>query len=449
VARASQKHPSCRSRTQVALPARLVQGTSIVSRIARASFEAGNTTGSMASKQRWGIISLVFLATVINYLDRQTLSVVAPVITEQFHMSNVAYSRVIFAFMLAYTVMNGVSGPMIDRLGTKLGYAIFIAWWSIAAMLHALARGAFSLGVCRFVLGMGEAGNWPAAVKVVAEWFPPKERALASGIFNSGSSIGAVVAAPLVAWVVLQAGWRSAFLMVGGAGLIWVLIWMLVYHTPIDVRTEVASQPIAVWKLLRTRWVCTFTASKIFSDPVWYFYIFWFPQYLKSARGFDIAAIGKFAWIPFFTAGLGNLLGGACAAALLNRGAPVAWARKISVTFFAVLMTSAIPAVLVANVFISIALISTATLGYTGALSNMLAMPADRFPKNSVGSIWGIASMGAGFGGMVFSLVTGWVVDHYSYVPAFIGFGILPLISAAIIWTLPNVSGAQAEEVKF
>jgi ACS family hexuronate transporter-like MFS transporter len=317
------------------------------------------------------MISLVFLATVINYLDRQTLSVVAPVITEQFHMSNVAYSRVIFAFMLAYTVMNGVSGPMVDRLGTKLGYALCIAWWSIAAMLHSLARGAFSLGVFRFLMGMGEAGNWPAGVKVVAEWFPPKERALASGIFNSGSSIGAVVAPPLVAWIILQSGWRSAFLMVGGAGLIWLLIWSLVYYTPANARTEGGNQPISVWKLLRTRWVCTFTVSKIFSDPAWYFYIFWFPQYLKSVRGFDIASIGKFAWIPFLTADAGNLIGGACSAALLNRGVPVAWARKISVMFFATLMTSAIPAVLVSNVFLSIALISTATLGYTGALSNI------------------------------------------------------------------------------
>ena len=168
-----------------------------------------------APKQRWVMIGLVFLATVINYLNRQTLSVVAPVITEQFHMSNVDYSRVVFAFMLAYTVMNGVSGPMVDRLGTKLGYAVCMAWWSIATMLHAFARGVFSLGVYRFLLGMGEAGNWPAGVKVVAEWFPPKERALASGIFNSGSSIGAVAAPPLVAWVILRSGWRSSFLVVG------------------------------------------------------------------------------------------------------------------------------------------------------------------------------------------------------------------------------------------
>ena len=384
------------------------------------------------------MIALVFFATVINYLDRQTLSVVAPVITEQFHMSNVDYSRVVFAFMLAYTVMNGVSGPMVDRLGTKLGYAVCIAWWSAAAMLHSLARGAFSLGAFRFLLGMGEAGNWPAGVKVVAEWFPPKERALASGIFNSGSSIGAVVAPPLVAWIVLQSGWRNAFLVVGGAGLVWLLAWLLIYSTPPNIRTEAAEPPVPVRHLLRSRWVRMFTASKVFSDPVWYFYIFWFPQYLTKARGFDLVSIGKYAWIPFLTADAGNLIGGAAAAFLLNRGVPVARARKVAVLFFAALMTSAIPAVLVESAFLSIALISAATLGYTGALANMLSMPADGFPKNTVGSIWGIASMGAGFGGMVFSLATGWVVDHYSYVPVFIGFGILPLIAASIVWMLPD-----------
>jgi MFS transporter, ACS family, hexuronate transporter len=390
------------------------------------------------------MIALVFFATVINYLDRQTLSVVAPVIVEEFHISNVDYSRIIFAFMLAYTIMNGISGPMIDRLGTKVGYAVCIGWWSIAAMLHSLAHGAFSLGVFRFLLGMGEAGNWPAGVKVVAEWFPPKERALASGIFNSGSAIGAVIAPPLVAWIVLQSGWRSAFLLVGSVGLVWLAVWLWLYHTPPDARMEARSSPIPVRRLLSTRWVATFTISKIFSDPAWYFYIFWFPQYLKSARGFDIASIGKYAWIPFLTADAGNWIGGACAAVLLSRGVGANRARKFCVTFFSILMTSAIPAVLVSDAFVSIGLISIATLGYTGALSNTLAMPADRFPKNTVGSVWGIASMGAGFGGMVFSLLTGWVVDHYSYVPVFIGFGILPLISAAILWSLKDEVEATA-----
>ncbi len=394
--------------------------------------------GAAGLGARWAMVGLVFLATLINYLDRQTLSVAAPVIIDQFHLTNFQYSAIIFAFMLAYTVMNGVSGPMVDRLGSKLGYAVCIAWWSIAAMLHALARGALSFGVFRFLLGMGEAGNWPAGVRVVTEWFPPKERALASGIFNSGSAVGAVVAPPLIAWIILKSGWQSAFLAVGGVGLLWLLIWVFVYRTPPNAPAGASTRLIPFSRLVRSRWVCQFTVSKIFSDPVWYFYIFWFPQYLKSARGFDIAGLGKFAWIPFLTAGIGNLLGGAFAALLLSRGLGVAAARKRSVLLFAVLMTSAIPAVLASNVFVSIGLISTATLGYSGALANMLAMPADYFPAATVGSIWGIASMGAGLGGMIFSLLTGWVVDHYSYVPVFVGFGILPLIAAVIVWRLPE-----------
>src|SRR6185437_9540137 len=254
---------------------RRVNATSLIVK-ETASIGAGTEDDAAAgiSRVRWLMIGLVFLATVINYLDRQTLSVAAPVIIDQFHLNNVEYSRIIFAFMLAYTVMNGISGPMVDRLGAKLGYAVCIAWWSIAAMLHSLARGAFSFGAYRFMLGMGEAGNWPAAVKVVAEWFPPEERAFASGLFNSGSAIGAVAAPPLVAWIIQKSGWQSAFLMVGAAGLIWLLIWMLVYHPPAVAQTPSARQSVPMWNLLCTRWVCQFTASKIFSDPVWYFYVF-------------------------------------------------------------------------------------------------------------------------------------------------------------------------------
>jgi ACS family hexuronate transporter-like MFS transporter len=382
------------------------------------------------------MIGLAFLATVINYLDRQTLSVAAPVLREEFHMSNVAYSRVVFAFMLAYTIMNGVSGPLLDRLGTRLGYALCMAWWSAAAILHALATGPWSLGLFRFLLGMGEAGNWPGGVKVVAEWFPVQERALASGIFNSGSSVGAIVAPPLVAWIVLEWGWPQAFVVVGVSGFLWLLVWWLVYHTPAEVQREMAGPRISAWRLFRTRFVWSFTLSKVFLDPVWYFYIFWFPEYLKRARQFDMASIGKYGWIPFLVAGLGNLLGGWFSAALLRRGVSLTVARKTAVTFFATLMCSAIPAVLVADVRLSIALVSMAMVGYTGCSANMLAFPSDVFPKNAVGSVYGLASMGSGFGGMVFTLLTGWVIDHYSYVPVFLGFGITPLVCAGIIWGL-------------
>ena len=184
------------------------------------------------SSRRWLMISLAFWATAINYLDRQTLSVAAPVLRDQFHMSNTEYSRVLFAFLLAYTIMNGVSGPLIDRLGTRLGYGLCIAWWSAAAFLHAFARGAASLGVFRFLLGIGEAGNWPGGVKVVAEWFPEKERALACGVFNSGSAVGAILAPPIVVYIMAKVGWPAAFAVVGVTGFVWLAVWWPVYRTP-------------------------------------------------------------------------------------------------------------------------------------------------------------------------------------------------------------------------
>jgi ACS family hexuronate transporter-like MFS transporter len=382
------------------------------------------------------MISLAFWATVINYLDRQTLSVAAPVLREQFHMTNIAYSRVLFGFLLAYTIMNGVSGPLIDRVGTRVGYALCMAWWSVAALLHAFARGALSLGIFRFLLGMGEAGNWPGAVKVVAEWFPENERALASGIFNSGSAVGAILAPPFVAYALLKMGWPAAFLLVGVLGFLWLFVWLPVYRPGPAISVAAAAPRIPALQLLRTRFVWAFTLSKVFMDPVWYFYIFWFPEYLKRARNFDMAAIGQYAWIPFAVAGAGNLFGGALSSFLLRRGFSVTAARKGAVTFFAVLMTSAIPAVLVDRAWLSIGLVSIAMLGYTGSLANMLAMPADVFPKDAVASVYGLASMGSGFGGMLFTLITGWVVDHYSYTPVFIGFGLIPLICAAILWLL-------------
>ncbi len=384
------------------------------------------------------MISLAFAATVINYLDRQTLSVAAPVLREQFHMSNVAYSRVVFAFLLAYTIMNGVSGPLIDKLGTRLGYALCIAWWSVAAILHALARGALSLGIFRFLLGMGEAGNWPAGVKVVAEWFPPRERAFACGVFNSGSSVGAILAPPITALILLTLGWRAAFLAIGAAGLIWLLFWWPIYRTPANAAEEAAPQRTTtpVLELIRIRFVWAFTLSKIFMDPVWYFYIFWFPEYLKNARHFDMVAIGRYAWIPFVVAGVGNFAGGGLSAWLLRRNFSTTAARKISITLFAALMTSAIPAVLVPDAWAAIGLVSLAMAGYTGCLANMLAMPGDVFPQQAVASVYGLASVGSGFGGMLFTLITGWVVDHYSYTPVFIGFGIVPLVCALIMWTL-------------
>jgi len=379
------------------------------------------------------MISFALVATIINYLDRQTLSVVAPALREEFEMSNESYGYVLSAFMLAYTVSNGVSGLLLDRLGTRVGYALCMAWWSTAGILHALVTGPWSLAGFRFLLGMGEAGNWPAGVKVVAEWFPARERALAAGIFNSGAAIGAIIAPPLVAWLALRFSWQTAFVVVGLTGYVWLAIWWLVYRTPANVGAEVTARPATPWQLLRTRFLGVLTLSKVFLDPVWYFYIFWFPQYLKSVHGFDLARIGMTAWIPFVTADLGNLVGGWLTGRLIRNGMPSSQARKTVVAIFALLMTSAIPAILVANVWASVAWISVATFGYTGYNSNALAFPPDVFPKNMVASVWGLASMGSGCGGMLFSWLSGRVIDQYGYTPVFIACGIMPLIAAGLV----------------
>ena len=393
------------------------------------------------------MIALAFFATLINYLDRQALSVAAPILRVQFHLSNIDYSRILFAFMLAYTIMNGFSGVVIDRLGTRAGYALFVGWWSLCALLHAFARGALSLGIFRFLLGMGEAGNWPAAVKVVAEWFPAEERSFASGIFNSGSSVGAILAPPIIAVLLLRYGWRSAFVAVGCAGFVWLAAWMRLYRPPRahELRSPFCAPKVPLGRLLRSRFVWSFTLSKIFVEPAWYFYIFWFPEYLFHSRHFDMASIGRYAWIPFFVAGLGSVGGGLIAKVLMKRGMGVTAARKTAVTLSALMMTMAIPAVLVGGSALSIGLVSIAMAGYTACLATMMAMPADVFPAEAVASVYGLASMGSGFGGMVFMLLTGWLVERYSYVPVFVLFGLIPLAGSGILWTVMGPLEKKAE----
>jgi ACS family hexuronate transporter-like MFS transporter len=406
-------------------------------------FEGMITPSVLRSRARWVFLALAFLATVINYLDRQTLSVIAPVLRTQWHFGDVEYSRIVTAFLFAYTIANALSGWLIDRTGTKWGYAICMLWWSAASTLHVFARSAASLGICRFLLGIGEAGNWPAAVKVVSEWFPVKDRALASGIFNSGSSIGALIAPPLVAAITLRFGWPSAFLSIGLLGFIWAVIWLQIYRTPVLAPRTALQTKQASFGLIRHRFVWSLLIAKVFFDPAWYFYIFWFPQYLSSERHFGLADIGRLAWIPYLAADLGNLAGGAFYIALGRLGISPLGARRVSLAAFAALMAAAIPAVLTTSSTVSIGFVSVATFGYTGCLANMLALPGDFYPPEVLGSIWGLASTGAGFGGMLFSLITGWAISRFSYVPVFFGFGLMPLLCVAILVTVTTRCASQ------
>jgi ACS family hexuronate transporter-like MFS transporter len=384
---------------------------------------------------RWVMIGFAFAATLINYLDRQVLSVVvtSPDFKAAVPLTEETYGYVTSAFMLAYAVMNGLSGPFIDRVGTRIGYAACMLWWSIAGILHIFARGAFSLGLFRFLLGAGEAGNWPAAAKLVGEWFPPKERALASGIFNSGAAIGAVVSTPIIAWLVLGWGWQSAFVVMGVLGLVWIVGWWWTYSVPAAAPGTKPEPPVSVWQLLRTRFVVAFTISKVFMDPVWYFFVFWFPKYLSEVHHFSLKEIGWKGWIPYFTAALGNLAGGMLTAQLIRRGVPVPTARKRSTAVFALLMLCTIPAILTDSAPLAIALISLTTFGYTGYTANTLAFPADVFPKNAVASVWGLASMGSGFGGMLFMALSGWLIARFGYTPVFIGYGLMPVIALLLV----------------
>ena len=398
--------------------------------------------------RRWGMIALVFLATLINYLDRQTLSVVAPVLVGELQISSAAYGRVLFAFMLAYTIMNGVSGPLIDRVGTRVGYALCMFVWSLATMLHARARSAWDLGLYRFLLGMGEAGNWPAGVRVVAEWFSPQQRGLASGIFNSGSSVGAIVAPPLIAAITLRFDWRAAFLITGAIGLLWLVPWWLFYRSPLEGTPNPTSSSkslsYGIKKVFTSPFLLWFTTAKVFLDPVWYFYIFWFPQYLHRERNFDLADIGTYAWIPFAAAGIGNLLGGGLAAVGIRKSGNVLRVRSGVIVFSCFLMLSAIPAVQSATAGAAIVWVSLAAMGYTAASANLLALPADVFPREVVASVYGLASVGSGLGGMVFSLLTGWAVDRYSFGPVFFVYGLMPTASALIL--ARALRGLQASE---
>lgn len=380
------------------------------------------------------MVGFAFVATSINYLDRQVLSVVAasPDFKAAVPLTEAAYGYVASAFMLAYTISNGLSGPFIDRVGTRLGYACCMLWWSVAGMLHALARGPLSLGCFRFLLGAGEAGNWPAGAKLVGEWFPPRERALASGIFNSGASVGAVISTPLLAWLVLRRGWQSAFIAMGMLGLLWLAGWACFARSAPDFKSQDRSR-VSVRKLMTTRFVMFFTLSKVFMDPVWYFFVFWFPKYLAEVHHFSLKEIGWKGWIPYFTAALGNIAGGLLTSWLIRAGVATPVARKVATSVFALVMLSTIPAILTTSAPLAIALIALTTFGYTGYTANTLAFPADVFPSQAVASCWGLASMGAGFGGMIFMALSGWLIDHFGYTPVFIGYGVLPVLALACI----------------
>lgn len=404
---------------------------------------------------RWWIIGMISMLTVINYIDRQTLSVLAPTIREQFGMSNTSYSRVVTMFLLGYTISQALSGRILDKIGTRRGFMLFVGIWTIASMLHSISRNVFQLGLFRFILGIGEAGNWPGAAKAVAEWFPVRERAFGMAIFNSGASVGAVVAPPLIAYVALAYGWRKAFFIGAGLSLIVMIAWFFFYRVPAEhpllsekEKKHIVSDQLPAdamntetrraWlSLFRYRQVWAIIAARFFSDPIWWFLISWLPAYLKSERGFSLALIGLFAWIPFLFADIGNLSGGAVSSLFIRSGWSVDKSRKAVLLTSAIMVPIGVLVVVAANSdAMAIAGISIVAFAFQSWIVNIHTIPSDCFPKQDVGSVFGIGGTSAGIASMLFTLLVGYVVDHWSYRPVFIMVGVMGPLAAFLFFTI-------------
>jgi ACS family hexuronate transporter-like MFS transporter len=398
---------------------------------------------------RWWIAALIFFATLINFVDRLTISILAPVITTQFGLTNLQFARLTTWFLVAYTISQGVSGKLYDRIGPRRGFTISIFIWSLAACAHAFARGLASLSCLRFILGIGEAGNWPGAARVIAEWFPPRERAIGMGIFNSGVCIGSILAPPLIVWLQLTFGWRTTFLFTGSLGFIWLALWLLFYESPErhraitpaeyalikqDVPAGSYEQQVAWLDLLWFRQTWAIVLARFLTDPVWWLYVTWLPLYLYNARGFDLKKIGMFAWLPFLTADAGSLLGGWLSGHLISRGFSTDRARKIVIVFSALFMTAGIPAAFSANAFVALGFISVVTFGFQAWINNVQTLPSDFFPQQAVAAVAGLGGVGAGAGSILYVLATGWVIDHFSYTPILFIASLLPLLGTAILF---------------
>ena len=404
---------------------------------------AAPSAGTVPSRARWAMIAFAFAATVLNYVQRLSFTYLSAHPDLRALFSDTAFGLLGTSFFVAYTLSNGLCGFAIDRLGTRIGYSLSMAVWTTAAALHALARTPLQFGALRFLLGIGEAGNWPSAVKLTAEWFPPHERSTASGIFNSGSALGSVIAPPLVAWLGLRFGWQVAFLAVGALGYLWLAAFWLVYRTPERAGREAEGPPVPARRLLSHRFVLWFTASKFFVDPVWYFITFWIGRYLADVHGWDLGRIGLYAMCPFLVADLGNVLGGLFTQAVIRSGVPVARARKLAVAVFGLTMAAALLSgpLVIEGPRSALVVLSLAGFGWAAYTANTLAFPADVVPPRAAATVWGLASVGAGLGGAFFQHASGLAVAHLrttigvagAYHAVFVAYGLLALVALAIV----------------
>jgi len=389
---------------------------------------------------RWRIALLVSIAIAISYLDRQTLPIVIGEIQREFPVSNSVKASLDSAFLLTYGVMYVVGGRLLDVLGTRRGFLLIMVFWSLACASHGFAGGVLALAASRLLLGAGEGGGFPAATRVVAEWFPARDRATAMGLINAGTGLGGMVAPPLIAAIILHvhwlgvSSWRWVFFITGGFGLAWTVGWLGLYRASAENQPAAVTEPPASLRaLLRFRETWGVIGAKFLSDAAWYFYMFWFPKYLLDARGFNIKAVGAVAWIPFAAAALGCLVGGGLSSWLLHRGYTVNAARKIALGLSAALMPCVI---LVPHVPVTwvIVLFSVAFFGQQSWSTLVMTLPTDLFPKNAVGTVAGFVGLGGALGGVVLGQLAGYLLDHgFSYTPVLVIAGSLHVAAFFVI----------------
>jgi ACS family hexuronate transporter-like MFS transporter len=397
---------------------------------------------------RWRIALLVCVAIAISYLDRQTLPVAIQAIGKDIPLSNQQFSYLQSAFLVSYAFLYAGGGKFADALGTRRGFTWIMVFWSIACLSHGLATSFAMLAVSRFLLGMGEGGGFPAATRVVAEWFPVEERATAMGMINAGTAVGAVAAPPMIALILAYTNWRWIFFFAGAIGLLWTIWWRLAYFTPqqhpglsgaernalLSAMPSSLPSPALPWvRLLGVRETWGLVSAKFLSDAAWYFYLFWLPKYLYDARGFDIKAVGTLAWIPYAAAGVGSLAGGGFSSWMVERRFSVDRARKVALGISAAVMPFIL---LVPHVRVSwaLAIFSLAYCGQQSWSALVMVLPTDMFPSSVVGAVAGIVGFGGAMGGIVFGQIAGYLLDHgFGYGVVFTLAGTLHVIAFAVI----------------
>jgi len=416
---------------------------------AQASTEA-EATPQVWSNYRWVICALLFFSTTINYLDRQVLSLLEKTLETSIGLNSVQYGRITGAFLATYAIGLLGAGYFIDRFGTRKGYSIAISLWSLAGIATAAATSALTFGIARGFLGLGEAANFPACIKTVAEWFPKKERALATGIFNAGTNIGAVAAPLTVPWLALTYGWQWAFIATGALGFIWLIFWLLLYHKPQEhpriSKAEldyIQSDPPdriekTAWsRLLPHKETWAFAIGKFFTDPVWWFYLFWFPKYLQESFGLGLKQIILPTIVVYNAATIGSIGGGWLPLNLIKRGWSINAARKTALLIFAVCVVPVVYAPFSKSLWLVVGLISLATAAHQGWSANLFTTSSDLFPRRAVGSVVGIGAMLGAVGGVLIQVLTGEIYQQtHSYLPIFIFGGSAYLIALAIMQAL-------------